>query len=171
MPGAFSRLRHSVSNLFQRDSSVEVAAVYDVVGFCDVIVDIIYRGEIEEFFDKVIQKLNSLPEVNKTVSFPVIKRSPMQKVPKMAVTGYMFISAVPLQIEPVQKELVGLDHIISADIIAGEYDLVAKTVTPISRFPECASQVQCINGIKWSRTCIPLDVFRLLEEKFALGQP
>jgi len=168
MPAAFSRVRDSITHLFIQDPAVSVCNVHDVVGFCDVIVELNFEGRIEELFKRVIYRFNSLPEVNRIVTFPVIQNSPKQKATIKAITGYIFISTIPLMVESVQNELVKLEHIVSADIIAGEYDIFAKTIIPINKCSECASQIQMIQGIKWSRTCIPHDIFRMIDDQMKI---
>lgn len=165
MPSTFSKVRALINNLFSKDPYVTLISNYDVSGFCDIIMEITFKGQIEEFHDKVLSKFLSLSDVNKTTTFPITKASPKENTSQLPVTGFIFINAIPQQIDDVQQELVKIDNIISADIIGGEYDIMAKTVIPINKLPEFVYQIQTLNGIIWSRTCIPLDVFRALDER------
>lgn len=161
-PGGFQRVRSRIQNLSLGEKA-RIGNCHDVTGLCDVIAEVFYEGTLREFFEEVINEITKLQEVNKVTTYPVYRHS-VARTTQEPVRGYIFIGALPKQVVFVQEELSKLEEIVSTNVVAGEYDIIAVTTNPLQEMTKFARRMQDISGIKWSRTCIPHDVFRTLKE-------
>jgi hypothetical protein len=165
MPGTFQKLRESIVPVFNKTSNIKISSIHDVYGFCDLICELDFEGKTEDIYDDICTRLTSIPEVKRTNTHIVIHKSPPEKSFRNPITGYVFISAIPELIKATQEELIKLSHVISCEIISGEYDILVRTDIPIHLLEEFSLQIQSAKGFRSSDTCIPHDVFRFLQQK------
>jgi hypothetical protein len=169
-PSKFYAVRERLEKIWpDRRNYPEIVDFDVVVGFCDIIIEALVEN-LQELFDKVINKLIDMPELSvlKTfISLPVGEylpttqgesSSPALPTRRETTTGYVFVSVVPERVRYVYKAVQGIMGVSSADLLLGEYDLVAKCTVPLYLLPRKIDEIQQIEGIKRTVTCLPVRV-------------
>jgi hypothetical protein len=162
MPGGsgFLAIRQILKQRWRGPSPVvRVISCDDVFGFCDVIAEIETDTKFEDFYDAVLKEVDSLPDVRRMRTYPVLRASQAKPITR-AVSAYVFVNAVPQMALLVQEALMGLDDISSADIVTGIHDIITKTTVLPSQLAEYGSEILSIKGILSTESLIPHDLFR-----------
>ena len=167
-PGEFYTVQRKLKKLWPtRKSNPEILDFDVVVGFCDIIVEVSVK-DTKELLEKVLDKLMKIPEISVLRTFiSIIEPAPSTPAKKTeeVTTGYVFINVVPEKARDVLKSLLEISGVTSADLILGEYDIVAKSTVPLYLLPDKISDMQKVDGVKRSVTCIPVSVIKRFSPK------
>lgn len=156
--GTFKLVRQKIQ-MFSFGPHTKIISCYDVTGICDVIVEVDFDGCLADLFEEVITTLYKEENINKVTTFPAYYSSP-NKQGTDPLTGFLFIQVIPSQIKFVEKELYKLDEIASTSVVAGGYDIIARTTCPLQKMSDFHETKIVIGGIKRTTTCTPLDLYR-----------
>lgn len=165
MPGGsgFLAIRQILKQRWRGPSPiVRVVSCDDVFGFCDVIAEIETDVKFEDFFDAILKEVNSLQDVRRMRTYPVLRASEAKPIAR-PVLAYIFVNVVPQMALLVQEALIGLGDISSADIVTGIHDIIAKTTVHPSQLAEYGNEILSIEGILSTESLIPHDLFRSIK--------
>jgi len=122
--------------------------------------DIVMKVEATDLsgLEDILDKIGGFEEVNKTETFVVLREA--VSAPSMVgqSTAFILFATSPHRTNDIQKELARLDGVIGADKVTGEYDIVVETSIPIGRLPSKTEEMQRIDGVRKTMTCLPHSV-------------
>ena len=111
--------------------------------------DIIFTRELRDendYYDTIVKQVMTDGNIKPAQSFIVIK--PMKKESQEQETAYIFINLIPGSGEYVQQRLLAYTEVLSADIVSGNFDMIAqvsiKNVHQLWRF---LGEVAHIQGV------------------------